>query len=119
MIVAIGGFRANSGAWGTLNRQQQKFKPFDLDSYQRGDLDISIMPRPLLVPTKSEIAQEKQSMWQGVGVAVQQAGVPLEVVLRNEGWTDDDLAQLGQARVEQIQRDQLLASEDVIPAQVQ
>jgi hypothetical protein len=48
MAIAIAGWRANSGAWGrTLSRQQQAFAPFDLESYQAGDLDFSILPRSL------------------------------------------------------------------------
>src|SRR6266704_2323700 len=52
MAVAMAGFRASSGAWGRLNRQQQKFLPFDLGSYEQGDLDMAIMPRELLKPTR-------------------------------------------------------------------
>jgi hypothetical protein len=114
MACAIGGMRANSGAWGALNRQQQKFLPFNLDSYTRGDLDLEILPRRLLIPTKYEKALEKQAMWTGVGQAVT-AGVPLEAVLRDEGWTEEQLASLGQAQVDKIKRDQMLAQQDVIP----
>lgn len=118
MAVAIGGFRANSGAWGPLNRQQAKFTPFDLYSYERGDLDIAIMPRPLLTPTKQEISQEKTAMWTGVKMAVD-AGATLEFVLKDEGYTDEELAELGNAKVAQIQRDQMLANEDVVPQMMQ
>jgi len=93
MAVAISGFRANSGAWGPLNRQQSKFTPFDLDSYTRGDLDMTIMPRPLLVPTRGEIAEENRRFWQGVEQAAQ-AGVPAEFVLREAGYTDDQFKQI-------------------------
>jgi hypothetical protein len=115
MACAIGGMRANSGAWGSLTSQQAKFKPFSLDSYKRGDLDMAIMPRPLLTPTKTEEAQEDLFFWQSVQAAVQ-AGVPVEVVLRNKGWTEEQIAQLGQSQVESIQRKQMLASQDFIPA---
>ncbi len=118
MAVAIAGFRANSGAWGPLNRQQQKFTPFDLYSYERGDLDIAIMPRPLLTPTKSEVAQEKTAMWTGVKMAVD-AGATLEFVLRDEGYTDEELTELGNAKMQQIQRDQMLSQEDTIPQMMQ
>lgn len=114
MAVAIAGMRATSGAWGTLNRQQQKFVPFSLDSYARGDLDFTITPRPLLIPTKLETAQEKQAMWTGVGLAVT-AGAPLEVALRDEGWSEEDIAQLGEAKLAEIKRQQALAQEDIIP----
>lgn len=61
MCVAIGGYRANSGAWGNrLTRQQTPFLPFSLDSYALGDLDFSILPRPLIVPTEIENLQAEQ-----------------------------------------------------------
>lgn len=116
MATAIAGMRANNGDWGSLTPSQQKFLPFNLDSYARGNLNMAIAPRPLVVPTKKERADERQSFWQGVGVAVQQAGVPVEVVLRGEGWTEDQLKQLGADKVAAIQRDQMLAQEDTIPA---
>lgn len=94
MALAIGGMRASSGAWGRqLNTQQQVFLPFDLDSYKRGDLDLTIKPRAVLTPTVLERSLEKQSMWTGVGLAVK-SGVPLAIALKDEGWTDEQLAEL-------------------------
>ena len=61
MATAIGGWRANSGAWGDLDRQQAKFRPYNLDSYAAGDLDLAIQGRPLILPTREEmIALERQ-----------------------------------------------------------
>jgi hypothetical protein len=121
MATAMAGFRANSSSWGSLNRQQQKFTPFGLDSYERGDLDMAIMPRPILKPTKTEVAMEKQAMWTGVKLATE-AGVPLELALRDEGWTEEELQALqdatdreAKAQVDQIQRQQFLAQSDTIP----
>ena len=96
MALAIGGFRANSGAWGPLNAQQKKFTPFNLASYERGDLDIAIMPRELLRPTRMEIGLENEQMWRGVYFA-HQSGVPPEFVLREAGWTEDKIAALTNA----------------------
>lgn len=93
MVVAIAGFRANSGAWGKLNKQQQKFTPFDLTSYASGNLDMAIMPRPLLVPTKLEIAQEKQALWLGVQAATS-SGAPLPFALADAGFSDEELTEL-------------------------
>jgi hypothetical protein len=115
MALAIGGFRAQSGAWGPLTTQQQKFLPFSLDSYESGDLDVTLLPRPLILPTDLEIAQGKMSLWQGVNQAVQ-AGAPLPFVLRDAGMPEEQLAQLGADQVQKIQQDQLLAQQDVIPA---
>jgi hypothetical protein len=56
MALAIGGWRANRGAWGTtLSLQQRRFLPFNLESYQRGDLDFVLLPRPLIPPTAQEL----------------------------------------------------------------
>ena len=122
MAVAIAGMRANDGSWPELTAQQQKFTPFGLESYARGDLDMSIASRPLLTPTALEMAQEKQATWTGVKLAVD-AGVPLELVLRQEGWTEEELAELeevtdkeAKAQQASIQRQQFLSQEDSIPA---
>jgi len=96
MAVAISGMRASSGAWGNLNRQQQKFLSFNLDSYERGDLDFEIMPREMLRPTRQEIGMENELMFKGVWYGWQ-AGVPPEFVLREAGWTDDKINLLKQA----------------------
>jgi hypothetical protein len=58
MCVAIGGFRANSGDWERpLTRQQEKFLPYSLDSYAKGDLDHDVKPRPLIIPTERELLE--------------------------------------------------------------
>jgi len=62
MALAIGGMRIKDGSWLTapggsrrqLSRRQEGFRPFDLDSYARGDLDFGIMSRPVLPETDSE-----------------------------------------------------------------
>lgn len=61
MAIAIAGWRAGSGSWGNLDRQQIKFSPYGLDSYNAGDLDLAIQSRPLILPTREElIALERQ-----------------------------------------------------------
>ena len=57
MCTAIAGWRASSGAWGLpsqLSTQQRAFAGYDLDSYARGDLDLSIQSRPLVMPSPEE-----------------------------------------------------------------
>lgn len=62
MAVAIGGFRANRGDWGAvLSRQQEAFKPFNLASYAAGDLNLNILPRPLITPTPDEQIRAEES----------------------------------------------------------
>lgn len=59
MATAIGGFRFAEGkeGWRDKNAQRQKFAPFSLDSFVRGDLDFSIMPRPLIPLTEADSIQ--------------------------------------------------------------
>jgi hypothetical protein len=57
MGVAIAGWRVATGAWGPrrdLTRHQLRFDGFDLSSFSRGDLDMSILPRPLVPSTEQE-----------------------------------------------------------------
>ena len=57
MCAAIAGWRAGDGAWGLpsqLSTQQRAFLPFNLDSYDRGDLDTSIQSRGLIMPSEDE-----------------------------------------------------------------
>lgn len=99
MVVAIGGYRANT-TWGRespLTKQQQKFLPFDLDSYASGALDMAIMPRPLMAPTRTELAQESTAFWTGIQTAVN-AGVPLPIALKEAGWGEEQISELDEAK---------------------
>lgn len=56
MGVAIAGWRANGNGWGrTLTRQQEVFRPFGLESWERGELDMEILPRPLFPQTEDDM----------------------------------------------------------------
>ncbi len=60
MAVAIAGWRLSRGDYGGATAQQRKFAGFDLASYERGELDFAIMPRPLVPLTEGEqIANDK------------------------------------------------------------
>jgi len=62
MAISMCGFRANGLTWKrdadgrtrALNRRQMAFLPYDLFSYDRGELDLAIMPRPIVIPTETE-----------------------------------------------------------------
>jgi hypothetical protein len=55
MCLAIGGWRANSGDWGTMGAEQAVFRPFNLDQFRSGALHVRLLPRPLI--QSSEIEQ--------------------------------------------------------------
>ncbi len=84
MGVAIAGFRASSGAWGVLTEQQRKFLPFGLQSYERGDLDHTILPRPLVPVTEEEQLNN--------AVLKQSLGVSQTVLLAELGYDEIQIA---------------------------
>ena len=82
MLVAIGGYRLNDGAWGAtskLTRQQQKFSPFSLESYGRGDLDFGLVRRPLVETTELE----------RVSLATMKELLQTRAGLREVGYSDE------------------------------
>lgn len=67
MAIAMCGMRANDSSesgWkyrtSALDRRRAVFAPFNLDSYAKGDLDMSILPRPIIQPTEQERMEIRQ-----------------------------------------------------------
>ena len=90
MGVAIGGWRLSRGDWGPrsqVTRQQAKFDGFDLESFQRGDLDVSLIPRPLIPSTEQERLLALQ-------LRKEVAGLSDDAARRALGYDDDEIAQL-------------------------
>lgn len=56
MATAIAGFRLREGreGWAQKTDQRMKFAPFSLESYSSGELDMAIMPRPLIPMTEDD-----------------------------------------------------------------
>jgi len=64
MGIAIGGYRYNSGDWGDtsdLPDDRLVFAPFDLESYEQGDLDFEIASRPLVPLGQWETIQARRA----------------------------------------------------------
>jgi hypothetical protein len=132
MAVAIGGYRASNGDWGSeasLTPVQRKFLGFDLASYAQGKLDLEIQPRPLVPITASEVAGVKLQQAQVVKT-LQEAGLPLTMLTRelaaiisDGNLTEAQLkAALEEAAREQearIRREQMLAMDDTANADVE
>jgi hypothetical protein len=95
MSVAIAGMRLAEGAggWFDPTPAQLKFRNFNLESYAKGRLDMEIMPRLLLPPNDMERSQAEMAYWQGIQIQTT-VGIPLEMVLKEKGWTDEQLAEL-------------------------
>jgi hypothetical protein len=88
-MTAIAGWRLKTGAWQQRTRQQDKFRNYDLTSYAKGDLDFSIMPRPLISQTEAEaIANDKA---RGEAVNTKADYISENQALRELGYTDEQM----------------------------
>ena len=105
MGVAIGGWRLNSGAWGArsqLTRQQQKFAPFDLDSFAAGDLDVALLPRPLVPSTEQERLMALQ-------MRKDAAHLSDDAVRRLLGMSEQEIARINQELRDQVETETVAA----------
>jgi hypothetical protein len=102
MGIAIGGYRGYSG-----------FEGFDLQSYGRGDLDISIAARPVFSEQKNDKIANTNSFWQTWAGVSTSGTIPFESFARSYGWSDDQLKEFGTQKAAQI----LTEQEDVIPTE--
>lgn len=91
MSVAIGGWRRNRGDWAATS-QTDKFKPFDLESYARGELDFTIAPRPLIPMNEMERVEERSSR---ATYALQFDGlIDLEDILIEAGFSEQRIQEI-------------------------
>lgn len=86
MAVAIGGWRLADGAWTGKTAQQAKFAGFGLESYQKGDLDMSLAPRSLLTETRREELEE--------ALLAEQVGISRAEVLKDLGYSEERIAEM-------------------------
>lgn len=87
--------RGDYGRFGKVTYQQELFRPFDLESFDKGLINHDIMPRPLV-----EITEEEK--WQGVKVKVDALNakatspglaIPDKVLQMEAGYTAEDWKQ--------------------------
>jgi hypothetical protein len=90
MAIAIGGMRTYAG-----------FEGFSLESYQAGALDHSIDERPVFNASREEKDARAKLVWDTVANAVAQ-GIPPEAVLRDFGYTDEQLQNFGTQKLAAI-----------------
>lgn len=125
-LVAIGGmrFKEGRGGWAQKTAQQKLFSPFDLQSYERGDLDFQLLPRDLIPDSDLEIAQARltnaqafQAEAEALDMA-QQKGT-LEMQWREMGFDEERIAE----KKEMMRKGKLgafqAANQDVIPTVAQ
>lgn len=86
MAIAIGGMRG-----------YEKFAGYGLESYAKGELNHAIGSRPVFAVDQVERLEQEGLLWQAAGAATK-AGIPLEMFLKRNGWSEKQLAEyLGSA----------------------
>ena len=83
MAIAIGGWREYEG-----------YDGFNLDSYAKGDLSFSVADRPVFENDPLDDSEISAAFWTAA-TAAKGAGVPLESYLREAGWSDERIKELG------------------------
>lgn len=98
MCLAIGGLRGYRDYEGLATT----------DPWDDPKVAHSIAHRPVFAPDPIDDIAEGDAFWTMVGKATA-AGVPLEVVLRREGWSEDDINEIldAQEMADQKQMDQV------------
>lgn len=85
IALAIGGARGYPG--------YEEFAGVD-DPHEDKRLDMAIGHRPVFSPDPLDDSEEFLAEWQAIGAAVQQSGAPLEWVLRQRGYEEEQIADL-------------------------
>lgn len=110
MQVAVGGMRANGGGWRGLSSQQQAFRPFNLQSYSRGELNFNLK-RSVLVQT-TEMENEELLMKKAERADKLNGKVDDREVLKVAGYSEDKVDEILQRKA---QEDALIVEDTVIP----
>ena len=79
MAVAIAGFRGLDG-----------FAGFNLDSYDKGDLDHSIGQRPVFASDPMDDLELDRAFWD-MAVVAKNAGYDLDLLMKRRGWSEEDI----------------------------
>jgi hypothetical protein len=79
MAIAIGGYREYEG-----------YQAFGLDSYDAGALDHEIAERPVFAEDALDKFEIESALWDAASKA-EDAGCPLPVFLKRQGWTQPDI----------------------------
>jgi len=84
MCISMGAFAARSGLWGPTSQMtegQRLFLPFDLTSYDRGELAMDFLQRPLITETAMERTQ----------LALTREQLKTATGLSESGYSDDEI----------------------------
>ncbi len=108
MQIAVGGMRV-SGGWLGRTEQKDAFRPFNLQSYERGDLNFNLNRSLLIQPTEAE--NEELLLAKANRAVTLENGIDAQEFVSIAGFSEDDIKDI-QAR----QKAEDDAEPDVDPA---
>jgi hypothetical protein len=93
MALTIAGERANQATkvknpdgWRRQTAAQKKFLPFGIHAYERGEQDFTFPKRMITSVTDAEKAAEDAAAYATIQAGID-AGLPMEIVLDRQGWS--------------------------------
>jgi hypothetical protein len=104
MGLSVAGMRANGGGWTNLTEQQKSFLPFNLKSYERGQIDFNITMSKLVHETEAEKV-DTQKKKADLAVVLMDVGVDGLEAMQVAGYTEEKAQEiLGRADAEEKAR---------------
>ena len=76
MAISVGGYR--------------NYYPFNLDSYEKGDLQHHVADRPVFMEDPEDKASASKGFWEAAKLAVE-TGISLEYYLETQGWSEEEI----------------------------
>lgn len=92
MQLAVGGMRVNGGGWSRDDKAKDVFRPFNLSSYGKGDLNFSLVATKLI--ENSEAETEDLMMKKGTRAIEMQPLVGDHEAYRIAGYSEDEITEI-------------------------
>lgn len=101
MGIAVSGMRANGGGWTTRTIQQQEFSPFNLKSYERGELDFQLENSVLV--TLNEKEEEEILQLKASRAATLKDGVDAKEFLIIAGYSEEQADEILARKAKEVE----------------
>jgi hypothetical protein len=115
MQISVAGWRANGGGWVGLTKQHEAFKPFNMTSYTKGDLDFTLQSAKLVHESEAEAEDLKQKKATRAETLLD-VGIDTLEALQVAGYTEEQAQEiLDRVQAEQDEEDEALKNAGLLP----
>lgn len=88
MGLSVGGMRVNGGGWANITKQQESFRPFNLKSYESGQIDFNLKMSKLVHETEAEQVDTRKKK-ADLAVVLMDVGIDGLEAMQVSGYTED------------------------------